>query len=210
MLSANVMSAQSLFWVGNSGNWNDPSNWSNVSGGMGNAGAPDPNTNVVFDTNSFISKSNIVTVNGDASCASIDATFSSFGQMSVEEDVSLTVNGDFQLSNKLGLTMLGELVVHSSSIAHVDFGNQGLSGSVVFEGSGIVHLDDDVLVNRGSIHINCESFVSNGHNIVADEMYSQAGNSWDLAGSKTVIHNKIDLIEAVSYTHLTLPTIYSV
>ncbi|NET32486.1 MAG: gliding motility-associated C-terminal domain-containing protein [Cyanothece sp. SIO1E1] len=49
----NSRSVQNLFWVGGSGNWNDPDHWSLSSGGPGGACIPSGTDNVFFDQNSF-------------------------------------------------------------------------------------------------------------------------------------------------------------
>ena len=42
-----------LYWIGGSGDWNDPSNWSFSSGGAVANQVPDVTNPVVFDNNSF-------------------------------------------------------------------------------------------------------------------------------------------------------------
>src|ERR1700752_3081012 len=44
--------AQTLYWVGGSGNFNDPNHWSLVSGGKNSAIVPNASTDVVFDDKS--------------------------------------------------------------------------------------------------------------------------------------------------------------
>ncbi len=48
VLTANVTISQTLYWVGNSGNFNDPKNWSEFQGGKPSNKIPDQNTSVVF------------------------------------------------------------------------------------------------------------------------------------------------------------------
>lgn len=47
------LTAKFLFWVGQTGKWSDPSNWSTSSGGAGQACIPGPLDYVIFDKNSF-------------------------------------------------------------------------------------------------------------------------------------------------------------
>jgi hypothetical protein len=49
----NQASPQNLYWVGGSGNWNDPENWSLSSGGASGACIPTSRDNVFFDAGSF-------------------------------------------------------------------------------------------------------------------------------------------------------------
>ncbi|MEL7160676.1 MAG: hypothetical protein AAFN92_07950, partial [Bacteroidota bacterium] len=41
------------YWVGGTGNWNDPAHWSSVSGGAPGACPPGPANDAIFDANSF-------------------------------------------------------------------------------------------------------------------------------------------------------------
>ncbi len=56
-------SPQNLYWVGNSGNWDDGNHWSFVSGGAPSGCSPSPNDNVFFDANSFNITGQNVTIN---------------------------------------------------------------------------------------------------------------------------------------------------
>ncbi len=61
--SISVLASKKLFWVGNSGNWNDGAHWSTMSGGVSAGCSPSPIDNVFFDANSFTQTGQIVTVN---------------------------------------------------------------------------------------------------------------------------------------------------
>src|SRR5690606_7889878 len=54
------------YWIGNSGNWNDPSNWSLSSGGAPANQVPDANGRVVIDENSFSAANQTITLTADA------------------------------------------------------------------------------------------------------------------------------------------------
>ncbi|MDJ1506878.1 hypothetical protein, partial [Xanthocytophaga agilis] len=44
-----IVNAQSLYWVGDGGSWNDASHWSATSGGSGGAGVPTTSNAAIFD-----------------------------------------------------------------------------------------------------------------------------------------------------------------
>ncbi|MGM0650460.1 MAG: hypothetical protein ACQES1_08140, partial [Bacteroidota bacterium] len=46
--------ADTLYWTGNTGEWNNPANWSDTSGGAAQTCIPSPESHVVFDENSFV------------------------------------------------------------------------------------------------------------------------------------------------------------
>lgn len=56
-------SVVSLFWVGGTGEWDDPAHWSFVSGGPGGACIPKGNNLVIFDENSFTAGGQTGTIN---------------------------------------------------------------------------------------------------------------------------------------------------
>ena len=56
-----VYSAQ-LYWIGGSGNWSNPANWSTSTGGSSGSVLPTANDNVVFDLNSGLSNGNNINI----------------------------------------------------------------------------------------------------------------------------------------------------
>lgn len=65
--------AQNIFWVGGTGNWDDPAHWSYTSGGPGGACVPRAIDNVFFDNHSFSNQGENVTLNCyNAFCHNID------------------------------------------------------------------------------------------------------------------------------------------
>ena len=71
LLSISGAFASDFYWVGNSGNWNNPSNWSITSGGSGGAGVPTQNDDAVFDGNSIKMVNTIVTINSNIALKSL-------------------------------------------------------------------------------------------------------------------------------------------
>lgn len=59
-----------MYWVNGSGSWNDPSHWSNSSGGASGTCIPSRGNNVVFDVNSFADQ-DTVSIDEFAFCKSM-------------------------------------------------------------------------------------------------------------------------------------------
>ena len=59
----NPLSPKTLFWIGNSGNWNDGTHWSLSSGGAPSGCSPTPVDDVFFNANSFTASGQTVTIN---------------------------------------------------------------------------------------------------------------------------------------------------
>lgn len=72
-LTVSALPTSTLYWVGGSGTWHDPSHWASISGGSGGTCMPTLATNVVFDANSFSTRNQVVTLDGNgAACAAMD------------------------------------------------------------------------------------------------------------------------------------------
>ncbi|MBV8255945.1 MAG: Ig-like domain-containing protein, partial [Chitinophaga sp.] len=90
----------SRYWVGGSGEWNDPSHWSATSGGAGGACVPTIKDDVYFDANSFTSgSSNVKIASGQAYCRNMDWTGASFNPV-FDHDATLTLEvwGNLQMN----------------------------------------------------------------------------------------------------------------
>jgi len=169
----------SRYWVGGSGNWEDASHWSDVSGGISSNFIPDQNTRVVFDENSFPSPTNnIVSLNSDHLCYSVfwfSKAQSSFelngNELTISENllfdnnsVSMSSSGSFNLINTDSLNCslkFGGNVFPSLTIRLNNSKSQ-------FSFSGLVTLDSLILVNgqfdckQSSIKLNVLKSVNGG------------------------------------------------
>ncbi len=76
--------AKTFYWIGGTGNWEDPLNWSLTSGGSAGACIPGSEDDVVFDANSF-SSSGKVDLNNIQNCKTMDWS-------GIDEAVTLDLN----------------------------------------------------------------------------------------------------------------------
>jgi len=88
-----TLSSSNLYWIGDSGNWNDGSNWAAVSGGTAVGCIPTPLDSVFFDANSFTLPNQVVTVDDTAFFKSMTWT-GIVGAQSLELDSSMISYGD--------------------------------------------------------------------------------------------------------------------
>ena len=73
----NSIQAKDLFWIGNSGDWNNVNHWSYTSGGVSCGFIPTASDNVVFDDNSFKSNGSAVNfTNASVLSLSYESSFS--------------------------------------------------------------------------------------------------------------------------------------
>jgi len=105
--------SSSIYWVGNSGDWNDPSHWSLNSGGLP-ANIIPSNQQAVFDEKSFLSDG-AVSISSDITCKSLLLLSSS-------KKVGFALNGNT-------LKVEGDLVVSDTLFSVSNAGNILLSGA---------------------------------------------------------------------------------
>lgn len=179
------------YWVGGSGSWNDISHWATTSGGSEfHEVPPSQLDNVFFDTNSFQSADDIVSLNDLSLAGNIDATEAIAGA-TIESisNASLEVYGD--LSG-------GEL---NWAISLLRFENSfevnwnSISGSfdnsfVRIDGSGAVNLQDSVSI--GTLIVDNGSFISSAQpiNILSDFIIDDSFTpTVDLSGGNVYVNN---------------------
>lgn len=119
-----MLHGQTLYWVGNSGDWDSTANWSASSGGVGGAGPPTATTNVVFDGQSFSASGHAVSVTGGAAvCRNM---------------TWLNQGGN---SPALNFTSSSTLAIHGSMALHASMavGLVDAAERIVFAGTGGPH-----------------------------------------------------------------------
>jgi len=135
-----LLGAQTLYWVGGSGNFNDPKHWSLSSGGAVAHQVPNLNSDVVFDNNSgkgvidvnlgsfnqvkgfFIqSTTNYIRVNGSSS-----------GLLTISGSVRFSQKADFRSQTPIKLSAT------NSDIQTIDFGSVYLKSDVSFSNGNFI------------------------------------------------------------------------
>ncbi|MBI5325262.1 MAG: hypothetical protein HZB41_08335 [Ignavibacteriae bacterium] len=171
-------STLNLYWIGGTGNWTDPAHWSRSSGGAGGACIPTAYDNVFFDSNSFSSDSQVVSINTiNASCNNMRWTGVAFNPiMDGPNTNSISIYGSLELSSAMILRFSGLIYFESQTT-----GNTILSGgrhfidNVIFNGAGgewtlldSIYCESSIILNNGTFITNnkavtCERFISDGN-----------------------------------------------
>jgi hypothetical protein len=204
-----------LFWVGGTGNWDDPSHWAFSSGGLGGACLPTANDNVFFDGNSFTEPGQSVTINiGNAVCKNLSWIGSLY---------SPTFNGSSMTAIHLygSLTFIASMThsfqgkVYFESIEQgntITCAGKSFNNDVVFQGSGGWSLVDDftctcfLYFQSGSLRtagrkVTCSQFVSssglsrylsieNSTISVTTEYSSNNFYPWDVNGDNLILESE--------------------
>lgn len=113
--SSAITGVQTLYWVGNSGDWSDTNHWSYSSGGAPAGVSPGSNNRVVIDENSF-SSPGAINFSQNVSCKS-------FAALSSIEKVDLQLNDNV-------INVFGDLLVADSTFFSSTQGSINLFGGV--------------------------------------------------------------------------------
>lgn len=176
------------YWVGGSGDWNDPAHWSATSGGTpGSACVPTVYDDVYFDAGSgFTTASKTVTINnGNAYCQNMDWT----GALN---------NPIFNKSASFNLEIWGNLVMNPAVTmnAAVSFTGPG-NKNVTSNGAALGNLDINILKPSGSA-------------IVFQDNYNNPQTRINLRSGTLDLSSRTITCEAISDNLTTTPTALNV
>lgn len=101
----NAPTARNLYWIGGTGDWNNPARWSLTNGGVGGECPPTAADNVFFTSASFTANSQTVRVN-EALPQCNNITWSAVGRTNIDISRTTTINTT--------LNIYGSIVYHSS------------------------------------------------------------------------------------------------
>jgi len=168
-------SAQNLYWVGGTGNWNDPAHWSTTSGGTGGACTPSALDNVFFDANSFTASGQTVTVIGDANGQAYCRSMNWAGSLN---NPTLAGSSDFDLNIYGSLTFIPGMTYNLSSLVYFKSETPGNNvftagkaldkANIYFDGvGGEWTLQDPLSMGTRTLYLWGGTLNTNNHNINA-------------------------------------------
>ncbi len=119
--TVNTIAPRDFYWVGNNGNWNVASNWSDVSGGTpGNCGIPNRLDNAIFDANSFSASGQYVNINVAVECKDMtwDNVTSGAG---ITGNQHVNLYGSLELDNNMVFNHSGSFFFQSITTGNTIF-----------------------------------------------------------------------------------------
>jgi gliding motility-associated-like protein len=127
--------AQTLYWVGGSGHFNDPAHWSLSSGGASSNLSPNASTDVVFDDLNGANQC-IITLVGTNTIKSLKTsnTFSQIYFVGAKESF-LNIKGDFNLNQQSFFTANTNFIFEgvTSPQSQVTFGLKQIDANITFK-----------------------------------------------------------------------------
>ena len=170
---------RTLYWVGNGGNWDNPSRWSLTSGGVGGECIPNSIDNVVFDANSFSTSGQTVSLNTfNALCKDMtwvgvlnNPTFSSTATAN-----NLRINGSLTVSPNMNWNLNADVYFESSTSGNtITSAGKTFQRSLYFNGVGTWTLVDAMSVSSSIFHV-AGHWNTNGQTVTMGTFNSQQSN----------------------------------
>lgn len=142
------LSAQKLYWVGGTGNFNDANHWSFRSGGKGGAKSPTGMDEVVFDARSGKTRYNVDIIGG-ATCRSLSVTetATSFVLSGTSNEKIVVIGGVDIKGGRVINQYKGSFVFKSSQPEDLSFGSFVFDGNVYFSGTSEWNLNSNLVTN---------------------------------------------------------------
>ncbi|MEO6669979.1 MAG: gliding motility-associated C-terminal domain-containing protein [Ferruginibacter sp.] len=195
-----------LYWIGNSGDWNNGNHWSLTSGGAPSGCSPSVLNNVIFDANSFSTGGQTVMINVPAAnCNSMNwtgvtntPTFASPGN-----DRQLHIYGSMTLVPGMVLNLQGntnfEAITNGQTIS---MGGNIFTTDIDFNGSGEWILQDAFTANN--IHFNNGTLNTNGQAVTLNSFISSTTTTRTLDMGSSVFNLYADISWMVNNPGLTV------
>ena len=190
MLAINSFAAD-LYWVGNSGNWNDASHWSTISGGNGGEGVPTINDNVIINEQSF-NQTGVITVQGNIKANSFSFSATQTVNFSSQIAASFQLAENFSVNDFFVNDFFGKIIFTSNQDnSFIKTSRTTFLGDVEFNGSGSWNMMDDfILTDSNYIYLKQGEIIANNISIYTGGVITEGNAS-----------KKLTLIKAVLYNH---------
>ena len=226
-----------LYWVGGSGNWDDPAHWDTVSGGPGGSCLATAIDNVFFDANSFTTSGQTVTINvGNAVCHNMSwaGALHSPTLDGISTNI-VRIYGSLSLINDMSWDFQGPVYFEATTTGHtVTTAGNGFNNNISFQGLGGGWMLTDSLSTSSNIIFTSGNLVSNGHSISCKRFLSTNSESrtlniqntsiylyytgwedyaWDINGDNFALYASNSIIIFLSngqhFRHYSSPVIYN-
>ena len=184
LLTASFLNAQTFYWVGGSGNFNDANHWSLTSGGSSVNAIPNANSTIIFDNTSSVSNFSIFATQS-LSFKSIIAQNTKFKVDFIGyQNADLTINGDVSLNEYFFLKLSGKLNLNPISSVKYQFSHNKLNNDVFVNANADVELGS--FSTSKSLSLSGDFTLKNSYVFVND--FNLSSNTFNL--SKVSIQSK--------------------
>jgi gliding motility-associated-like protein len=173
LLCSSLLSSQTLYWVGNSGNWNDPQHWAYSAGGNPANTVPGPGNSVVLSTDSRIE----IHITTGAYCSGITCLpRADKASILMDPGAELNVLGNAELCDSL-FVRGGRLVFSGGNFALRQKG-ASLETSIVVNGANLEAFGGLSLGRSGCVSIEQGSLITGGESIITGKFQLGEHATW--------------------------------
>ena len=183
-----VSFATDYYWIGGSGFWNNPTNWSLSSGGGPAGSIPSASDNVYFDNNSFSDEYQRIFLAGDVSAKNFYITSTSYPVFD-GESANLIIGGDLEIVHKTHFDLGGEVRFSSSDMGthHIDIGPNDIYCNIRILG-GNWELANHLKTNRDfNLYLSGGSLITNNYTLFGNLIYANESTFTLTAGDSYII-----------------------
>ena len=174
--------SENRYWVNGSGNWNDPQQWSETSGGAPGATVPTKEDHVIFDHNSFTSNNQTVIIKEVVYCNDFRWEVDNY-QPTLKSSsfifkkwtkAAIQVHGSLIINENVNHAFFGDIVLKNSNEKKSISVSESLNSDIIIEGKGswilenhlkttknIVLVEGTLIANKNVIE--CDQFISSGN-----------------------------------------------
>ncbi len=186
---SNLLIANDHYWIGGTGNWTTASNWSPTSGGAPGTTFPGLNDNAIFDANSGLTTTSIVTLDGNFTIDTLDfsGVTTSFNFNSTQTFIEIQGSIIGNTSGAVFNWLNGEIRMNGTVAETILSGGTTWDVNFVFNGLS-VNLLDNFNLGTGNITINNGTFNSNNQNISCNNFISNTINTRNITLTNSIIN----------------------
>jgi len=204
-----------LFWVGGTGNWDDPNHWSTVSGIKSGGCVPTAKDNVFFDDGSFTDTEQVVyTGASDIRCRTMDWTGSEAArphfEMGVVDITGIYIYGSliFNSNVDIDLSPMVDFYFRATELQEINTFGYVFPNIVEFDGSGGEWKLLDDMTMEGDCFIRYGKLVTDGFDLECKSITSieqtdgENTRGLDIQNSNVIINGREDVLERSIYISL--------
>lgn len=161
------LNAQTMYWVGGSGYWNDPVHWSYISGGASANVIPSSNANVIFDNASSVSNFTIHALHS-FNFKSITSENTNFKiDVIGSPNVDLTITGAVNLNEYFYFKLNGKINLNPQSATKYQFSHNKFNSDIFLNSQSDVELG---VLHSGKKLIISGIFKLKNSSIIVDDL----------------------------------------
>ncbi len=161
---------KNLYWINNTGNWDDGNHWSLTSGGAPSGCSPSPVDNVFFDANSFSSAGKFVTINVlTAYCKNMTWTgVTNTPELFGTEPNILKIYGSLVFAAGMIENFFGKVYFEATTPGQtITMGSKSFRKDVIFNGIGGAWTLQDAFSATETLRLNSGTLNSNNKTVNA-------------------------------------------